>query len=58
MQEQYENQRILIHDIRHHLETIKNMLEKEEYPALGRYVGEMSQMPALQKRVKFAATRF
>ena len=23
LQEQYENQRILIHDIRHHLETIK-----------------------------------
>ena len=49
LQEQYENQRILIHDIRHHLETIKNMLEKEEYPALGRYVGEMSQMPAFAK---------
>ena len=55
LQEQYENQRILIHDIRHHLDAIKNMLEKEEYPALGRYVGEMSQMPALQKRVKFCS---
>lgn len=53
LQEQYENQRILIHDIRHHLDAIKNMLEKEEYPALSRYIGEMSQMPALQKRVKF-----
>lgn len=55
LQEQYENQRILIHDIRHHLDTIKNMLEKEEYPALGHYIGEMSQMPALQKQVKFCS---
>ena len=55
LQEQYENQRILIHDIRHHLDAIKNMLEKEEYPALSRYIGEMSRMPALQKRVKFCS---
>lgn len=55
LQEQYENQRIMIHDIRHHLDAIKNMLEKEEYLALGRYVGEMLRMPALQKRVKYCS---
>ena len=55
LQEQYENQRIMIHDIRHHLDAIKNMLEKEEYPALSRYIVEMSRMPALQKRVKFCS---
>lgn len=55
LQEQYDSQRVLIHDIRHHLETIQGMAEKGDLPAVGRYIGEAEQMPALQRQVRYCA---
>ena len=55
LQEQYDGQRVLIHDIRHHLETIQGMAEKGDLPAVTRYIGEVEQMPALQKQVRYCA---
>lgn len=53
LQEQYDSQRVLIHDIRHHLEVIKEMTEKGDLLAAVRYVGDVEKLPALQKQVRY-----
>ena len=41
LQDQYDRQRILIHDMRHHLETIKGLAGEENSCAVQKYVAEM-----------------
>lgn len=53
LQEQYDSQRVLIHDIRHHLEVIKEMIEKGNLSATVQYVGNVEKLPALQKQVRY-----
>lgn len=55
LQEQYDGQRVLIHDIRHHLGVIKGMAEKGDLPAVAQYIGEAEQLPALQKQARYCA---
>ncbi len=53
LQEQYDSQRVLIHDIRHHLEVIKEMTEKGDLSAAVQYVGDVEKLPALQKQIRY-----
>lgn len=55
LQDQYDRQRVLIHDIRHHLETINGLAGEENSHAVQKYVAEMEKMPELQKRVRFCS---
>ena len=55
LQEQYDSQRILIHDIRHHLGVIRELTEKGDLLAVVQYVGEVEKLPALQKQVRYCA---
>lgn len=53
LQEQYDNQRIMIHDIRYHLAAIKEMAEVQNGKVVANYVSEMERLPALQRRVQY-----
>lgn len=53
LQEQYDNQRVMIHDIRHHLAAIKEMAEVQNGKVVANYVSEMERLPALQQRVQY-----
>lgn len=55
LQDQYDRQRVLIHDMRHHLETIKVLAGEGNNRAVEKYVAEMEQLPALQRRVRFCS---
>lgn len=52
LEEQYEQQRILIHDIRHHLEAILGLAKGEPYQVVSEYVSDVKRSPALQNRVR------
>lgn len=53
LEEQYDQQRILIHDIRKHLETILGLAKgKSNEEAVANYVLELKGSPALQNRVR------
>lgn len=54
LKEQYENQRILIHDVRHHLDTIKTLAEDQPRKTIIDYVTEMEHLPELQRRVRYS----
>lgn len=53
LEEQYDHQRVLIHDIRKHLETIRDLAGEQAGGAVVRYVAELESSPALQNRVRF-----
>ena len=52
LEEQYARQRILIHDIRRHLQVMRGLLEAQKYGELEQYFAQMEQNPALQKVVR------
>ena len=49
LENQYENQRVLIHDIRGHMQVMRGLLESKNYDELENYLLDMEQDPALQK---------
>lgn len=53
LEEQYDRQRVLIHDIRKHLETLRDLAGEQENNAVSQYVSELEKSPALQNRVRF-----
>lgn len=53
LQEQYDGQRVLIHDIRHHLAMIKEMAKVQNGKVVADYVTEMEHLPALQRQVQY-----
>lgn len=53
LEEQYDRQRVLIHDIRKHLETIRDLAGEQESGTVAKYVTELESSPALQNRVRF-----
>src|SRR5699024_6346968 len=55
LQDQYDRQRVLIHDLRHHLEAIKGLATEQDGHVVVKYVEEMEQLPALQKRTRFCS---
>ena len=44
-----ENQRVLIHDIRGHMQVMRGLLESKNYDELEKYLLDMERDPALQK---------
>lgn len=54
LENQYENQRVLIHDIRGHMQVMKGLLESKNYSELEDYLSGMEQDPALQKIVRWS----
>lgn len=52
LENQYENQRVLIHDIRGHMQVMRGLLESKNYDELENYILDMEQDPALQKIVR------
>lgn len=52
LENQYENQRVLIHDIRGHMQVVRGLLESKKYDELENYILDMEQDPALQKIVR------
>lgn len=57
LEEQYDRQRVLIHDIRKHLGSIRGLAQAAGDPAVVRYVTELEQSPALQNRVRICGNR-
>ncbi len=55
LEEQYDRQRVLIHDIRKHLATIRDLAEGGG--PVADYVRELEALPALQNRVRFCGNR-
>ena len=49
LENQYENQRVLIHDIRGHMQVMRGLLKSKNYDELENYLLDMEQDPALQK---------
>lgn len=52
LNEQYTNQRILVHDTSRHLQSIKNLLSENDSPALMEYVQEMEKEVHSQQMVR------
>ena len=57
LEEQYDRQRVLIHDIRKHLETIRDLGEEGLDEPIVRYVRELEASPALQNKVRICGNR-
>lgn len=55
LQNQYNRQRILIHDIRHHMETIKGLASEQNSNGVIEYIKTMEKLPELQKRIRFCS---
>ena len=49
MREQYDNQRILIHDIKRHIAVIDGLIEDKQYENVRSYLSEISEEPALNR---------
>lgn len=52
LEEQYDRQRILIHDIRKHLAAIRDLADRKEDLAVAEYVTELEASPALQRKAR------
>lgn len=51
LEEQYQRQRVLIHDIRHHLRVLRDFAAEQNFTAAEEYIDRLEQSPALQRRV-------
>ena len=54
LEEQYDSQRVLIHDIRKHLAALRDLAGEQGEAA--RYITELERSPALQNRVRFCGS--
>lgn len=50
--EQNENQRILIHDIKKHLQSVQMLYEQGDFAKMLDYIGQLAQSPALADSVR------
>lgn len=55
LEEQYDQQRILIHDINRHLAVLQEMAEERSDKSVAEYVMNLMKTPALRKRVRYCA---
>lgn len=53
LREQYDNQQIMIHDIRKHLGFVSDMLKIGNSAEAERYIEELEAMPSLKQTVRF-----
>ncbi|MFI3326295.1 MAG: GHKL domain-containing protein [Clostridia bacterium] len=54
LDEQNENQRILIHDIRKHLRIIDDLVNEKSFDDIKNYIKELEKNPVLQTNIKFS----
>ena len=52
LKDHYDHQRVLIHDIRGHMQVMRGLLESKNYDELENYLLDMERDPALQKIVR------
>lgn len=57
LEEQYDRQRVLIHDIRKHLSSIRGLANASGDLAVVQYVTELERSPALQNRVRICGNQ-
>lgn len=53
LEDQYERQKVLLHDLRRHLTAIKEFALENGDQQVVRYVSDLQKLPALQRKVKF-----
>lgn len=53
LEEKYNGQRVLIHDIRRHLTAIKGLAQEQGTDSVVDYVNRMKELPALQNKVRY-----
>ncbi len=53
LSDQYEQQRILIHDSKNHIQVINSLLEKGDYDVIKIYISSWIQDPGFRRHVKF-----
>lgn len=51
LQEQFEDQQILIHDMRKHLSTIHDLLQEEGPASVEEYISQLEDTPSLKRKV-------
>ncbi len=52
LEEQYDRQRVLIHDIRKHLSAIRDLAAEGDSQAIARYVAQLEDSPALRRKAR------
>lgn len=52
LEEQYDRQRVLIHDIRKHLAAVRDLADEGDHGAVAEYIRQLEASPALQNRVR------
>lgn len=52
LEEQYDRQRVLIHDIRKHLAVMRDLADEDDLKAVAGYIRQLEDSPALQNRVR------
>lgn len=53
LEDQYERQRVLLHDLRRHLTAIKEFALENDDQHVARYVSDLQNLPALQRKLKY-----
>ncbi len=53
LKEHYEDQRVLIHDIRKHLETLRHMADKQKNEEVVQYISDLESLPELRRKVRY-----
>lgn len=53
LEDQYERQRVLLHDLRRHLTAIKEVALENEDGQVVHYVSNLQSLPALQRKVRY-----
>ncbi|WP_322168914.1 sensor histidine kinase [Acutalibacter caecimuris] len=52
LEEQYDRQRVLIHDIRKHLAALRDLADRADNQGVARYVAQLEASPALQRKAR------
>lgn len=53
LEEKYDSQRVLIHDIRRHMTAIKDLAQEQGADSVVDYVTRMKKLPALQNKIRY-----
>lgn len=53
LEEKYNDQRVLIHDIRRHLTAIKGLAQEQGADSVVGYVTKIKELPALQNKIRY-----
>ncbi len=56
MADLYENQRIMVHDIKNHLKVIQEYAVSKRYPEMEKYLDNLVGMPALNRRTNWSSS--